>query len=131
MKTVCVALSMLLVSSLAYAAVVPDFQGHYERYNNDQLDTDTAFIDLIKVGSNTYELSGTSVWVGDSSSGLVNFGEIDGVVTLKGNQIDYDVDGCTLQILLEQDTLVVSKDNGCGGLNVTFNGTYVRTPENQ
>ncbi|EGQ9765628.1 hypothetical protein ACSVUS_004715 [Vibrio alginolyticus] len=131
MKTVCVALSMLLVSSLAYAAVVPDFQGHYERYNNDQLDTDTAFIDLTKVGSNTYELSGTSVWVGDSSSGLVNFGEIDGVVTLKGNQIDYDVDGCTLQILFEQDTLIVSKDNGCGGLNVTFNGTYVRTPESQ
>ena len=131
MKTVCVALSMLLVSSLAYAAVVPDFQGHYERYNNDQLDADTAFIDLTMVGSNTYELSGTSVWVGDSSSGLVNFGEIDGVVMLKGNQIDYDVDGCTLQILLEQDTLVVSKDNGCGGLNVTFNGTYVRTPENQ
>ncbi|EGR1564715.1 hypothetical protein D6L41_25050 [Vibrio alginolyticus] len=122
---------MLLVSSLAYAAVVPDFQGHYERYNNDQLDTDTAFIDLTKVGSNTYELSGTSVWVGDSSSGLVNFGEIDGVVTLKGNQIDYDVDGCTLQILFEQDTLIVSKDNGCGGLNVTFNGTYVRTPESQ
>ena len=122
---------MLLVSSLAYAAVVPDFQGHYERYNNDQLDADTAFIDLTMVGSNTYELSGTSVWVGDSSSGLVNFGEIDGVVMLKGNQIDYDVDGCTLQILLEQDTLVVSKDNGCGGLNVTFNGTYVRTPENQ
>ena len=106
---------MLLISSLVYAAVVPGFQGHYERYNNDQLDTDTAFIDLTKVGSNTYELSGTSVWVGDSSSGLVNFGEIDGVVTLKGNQIDYDVDGFTLQILLEQDTLVVSKDNGCGG----------------
>ncbi|PQJ55532.1 hypothetical protein BTO01_22960 [Vibrio jasicida] len=131
MKTVCVALSMLLVSSLAYAAVVPDFQGHYERYNNDQLDTDTAFIDLTKVGSNTYELSGTSVWVGDSSSGLVNFGEIDGVVTLKGNQIDYDVDGCTLQVLFDQDTLVVSKDNGCGGLNVTFNGTYVRISEGQ
>ncbi|EMH3447839.1 hypothetical protein V6H34_005037 [Vibrio harveyi] len=131
MKTVCVALSMLLISSLAYAAVVPDFQGHYERYNNDQLDTDTAFIDLTKLGSNIYELSGTSVWVGDSSSSLVNFGEIDGIVTLKGNQIDYDVDGCTLQILLEQDTLVVSKDNGCGGLNVTFNGTYVRTPESQ
>ncbi len=122
---------MLLISSLAYAAVVPGFQGHYERYNNDQLDTDTAFIDLTKVGSNTYELSGTSVWVGDSSSGLVNFGEIDGVVTLKGNQIDYDVDGCTLQILLDQDTLVVSKDNGCGGLNVTFNGTYVRTSDSQ
>ena len=46
---------MLLVSLLAYAAVVPDFQGHYERYNNDQLDTDTAFIDLTEVGSNTYE----------------------------------------------------------------------------
>ncbi|AVH25848.1 hypothetical protein AL468_00730 [Vibrio diabolicus] len=112
---------MLLVSSLAYAAVVPGFQGHYERYNNDQLDTDTAFIDLTKVGSNTYELSGTSVWIGDSSSGLVNFGEIDGVITLKGNQIDYDVDGCTLQILLEQDTLVVSKDNGCGGCSGIVN----------
>ncbi|MDK9757648.1 hypothetical protein KIV40_20180 [Vibrio sp. D173a] len=131
MKTVCVALSILFISSLAYAAVVPSFQGHYERYNHDQLDTETAFIDLTKVGSNKYELSGTSVWVGDSSSGLVNFGEIDGVVTLTGNQIDYDVDGCTLQIVLEQDTLVVSKDYGCGGLNVTFNGTYVRTSNSQ
>ncbi|MER2498979.1 hypothetical protein ABS858_23175 [Vibrio neptunius] len=131
MKTVCIALSMLLVSSFASAASVPSFEGHYERYHNDQLDTDTAFIDLTKADSNTYELSGTSVWVGDSSSGLVNFGEIDGVATLKGNQIDYDADGCTLRILLDQETLVVSQDNGCGGLNVSFNGTYLRISESQ
>ena len=131
MKTVCVALSVLLISSFAYAALAPDFQGHYERYYNDQLDTNSAFIDLTKVGSSTYELSGTSVWVGDSSSGLVNLGEIDGVVTLTGNQIDYDVDGCTLQIILDQNRLVVSEDNGCGGLNVSFNGTYRRTSESQ
>lgn len=131
MKTVCVALSLLLISSFANAEIVPGFQGHYERYHNDQLDTDTAFIDLTKVDSNTYELSGTSVWVGDPSSGLVNLGEIAGVVRLKGNQIDYGVDGCTLKIVLDQDTLVVSKDKGCGGLNVSFNGTYLKTSESQ
>ena len=117
---------MLFVSLFVYAENVPSLQGHYERYYNGQLDTNAAFIDLTRVNSSEYKLSGTSVWVGDSSSGFINIGEIDGVVTFNGNQINYDVDGCTLKILLNQNILVVSNDNGCGGLNVSFNGTYVK-----
>ncbi len=126
-----VGLSLLFISLSTYAVNDPAFEGHYERYDNGQLDTNTAYIDLIKLESNKYNLSGTSVWIGNSSHGLVNIGEIDGVVTSDGNQMNYDVDGCTLQILLNPNSLVISKDNGCGGLNVSFNGRYVKTPDIQ
>ncbi|PAT66683.1 hypothetical protein CKA27_17655 [Vibrio coralliilyticus] len=131
LKTVFVGLSAALMSLFACAASAPDFQVHYERYHNGQFDTDAAFIDITAVGPNQYQVSGTAISVADASAGLVNVGEINGVVTVTGHQLHYDVDGCTLHLLLDQNTLVVSHDNGCGGLNVSFNGTYVKTSERQ
>ena len=127
MRYVITFLSILFFPFFVNAEIDSDVQGKYERYVNEQLDSNSAFIDLIKIDSNRYKLSGTSSWVGEPTSGLINVGEIDGVVTLNNNQIQYDIDGCKLLINLEHNSLVVSGDNGCGGLNVSFNGLYVKS----
>ena len=131
MKNVVIFLSILIFPLLVNAETALHVQGNYERYFNGQLDANSAFIDLIKIDSNKYRVSGTSSWIGDPSSGLINVGEIGGIVTLDGNQIHYDIDGCELLISLEHNALVVSDDNGCGGLNVSFNGRYVKNEQNQ
>ena len=131
MKNVVIFLSILIFPLLVNAETALHVQGNYERYFNGQLDANSAFIDLIKIDSNKYRVSGTSSWIGDPSSGLINVGEIGGIVALDGNQIHYDIDGCELLISLEHNALVVSDDNGCGGLNVSFNGRYVKNEQNQ
>jgi hypothetical protein len=131
LKNVVIFLSILIFPLLVNAETALHVQGNYERYFNGQLDANSAFIDLIKIDSNKYRVSGTSSWIGDPSSGLINVGEIGGIVALDGNQIHYDIDGCELLISLEHNALVVSDDNGCGGLNVSFNGRYVKNEQNQ
>ena len=131
MKMFFLGLTASLLSFSLLAGDVTSWQGHYERYHDGHIDADYAEITLVKLDSNKYTLSGMATWVGNPATGQINMGEIEGAVTLKGNQMHYDVDGCTLQIVLGSNSLSVSKDNGCGGLNVSFNGQYLKTDPNK
>ncbi|MBF4218174.1 hypothetical protein C5616_23730, partial [Vibrio anguillarum] len=62
MKNVITFLSILIFPLLVNAEIDLHVQGNYERYVNGQLDSNSAFIDLIKIDLNKYRVSGTSSW---------------------------------------------------------------------
>ncbi|HMT43755.1 MAG TPA: hypothetical protein PKA59_04335 [Chakrabartia sp.] len=76
--------------------------------------------------------------------GAVNIGEIEGVVTPKGFQLSFamgengtlpfeqvDEYGCAVRMRLMPPYLLVEDNYRCGGMNVSFTGTYVRKPARQ
>jgi hypothetical protein len=74
---------------------------------------------------------GNSTWVGDEESGNVNVGDDDGIFEMQGSTVFFKGpdgnDDCRFTITLGVDSLLVTEDNlKCGGLNVTFDGTYRR-----
>lgn len=101
------------------------FDGYYERYIGDKLDSDSADIEVIQQENGDYLVSGSAVWVMDVSAGSVNVGDIYGVFPLEGNRLQYDLNDCQMTLTFTPQALVVSDDNlMCGGMNVSFNGTY-------
>jgi hypothetical protein len=71
-------------------------------------------------------LASGSATYGEGAS--TNMGEFDGEVALSGARFSYrEEDGCEVTGLRRGPYLVVRDNNQCGGLNVTFNGIYVRT----
>ena len=65
--------------------------------------------------------------------GNVRTGTLEGAYPMEGkvmyyNQLEGDEYGCKVKITFFTKGLEVSEDNKqCGGLGVTFNGTYART----
>jgi hypothetical protein len=77
--------------------------------------------------NNRVYASGPAVWNGPAAShGQVNVGEIQGIGMLDGRKAVFDLDGCAATLALEDKGLEVEDESGCGGLNVTFKGTYRR-----
>lgn len=72
-------------------------------------------------------LASGSATYGEGAS--TNMGEFEGEVALDGPGFAYQEaeDGCQVTGLRRGPYLVVRDNNRCGGLNVTFNGIYVRT----
>lgn len=56
----------------------------------------------------------------------VHFGWIDGVVNFDGRDADYldKESGCDLRLAFDKKIIIARDNNQCGGMNVTFNGTY-------
>lgn len=54
----------------------------------------------------------------------VNSGNIEGKLTLRGNQAQYKEDECKIDFTLLGDLLVAGDNERCGGANVRFNGVY-------
>lgn len=79
-----------------------------------------------------YSIKGNAIWMGENAEfGQVNSGDIEGDIAVRGSNGRYEKDGCTVDIIFSEDTLE-AKDNGrCGGLNVSFTGTYARENEGQ
>jgi hypothetical protein len=101
--------------------------GKYERVVNGKPDTNTATITLEEKSGGKVHVSGDAVWVGNPATGNVNTGEIAGDFSVVNNQILYrDAStGCRMTIAIVKDGLKVSKTTAaCGGLNVTFDGSY-------
>jgi hypothetical protein len=71
-------------------------------------------------------LASGSATYGEGAS--TNMGEFEGELALDGPRFSYgDEEGCEVTGVRRGPYLVVRDNNQCGGLNVTFNGIYVRT----
>jgi hypothetical protein len=106
--------------------------GEYRRVDKrGRIDRDTAVLDLWLFKDGEVKVVGNSTWVGDEESGNVNVGDDDGIFEMQGSTVFFKGpdgnDDCRFTITLGVDSLLVTEDNlKCGGLNVTFDGTYRR-----
>jgi hypothetical protein len=105
------------------------WSGTYVRYWKGKVDKDAATISVIGLRKGRLYVSGTALWYGPQADiGQVNDGRMDGCTdqVVAGNTATFVVDGCSAKLLLRGNLLEVQEETGCGGLNVTFNGTYQR-----
>lgn len=103
--------------------------GRYVFYLQGRPHKELGSIDIIGSTSGRLLVDGAAFWYGSNArSGQVNDGvmrgETDTIAADGGAR--FDVDGCKARLQLRGDTLVVSEESGCGGLNVSFNGSYRR-----
>lgn len=115
--------------ALAANSTTRKWTGSYTRYINGKKDTDSADLLLIALDNSKVIVEGTSIWVGNVKTGNVNMGEMQGVGVLNGSILQEAVtDGlCSANLILTiNNTLAVVGESGCGGMNVTFNGEYLR-----
>lgn len=103
------------------------WNGTYVRYYKNKVDPDSSSITLIGLNNDEVYVLGSSLWYGaNAKNGQVNDGQIDGIGKGTNGHIAFDNDGCSGEIFVTGKTLQVGKEFGCGGLNVTFNGSYMR-----
>ena len=101
----------------------------YVRYWKGKIDKNAATITIIGLRTGRLYVSGTALWYGRQANiGQVNDGQMDGYTNrvIAGNTAIFDNDGCSANLLQRDNLLEVQGETGCGGLNVTFNGTYQR-----
>jgi len=108
------------------------FSGRYRRVYQGRFDKDTATLDVWRLKDGRVRVSGDAVWVGNAKTGNVNVGDVDGVFNPEGNRLLFrngdDQGNCNFTVTFGNGALTVTEDNGnCGGVNVTFNGTYRKT----
>lgn len=106
--------------------------GEYKRVFRNGFDRNTSVLDVWLLKDGQARVKGYSSWVGNAKTGNVNVGEVDGIFELRGNKLLFkDGDGddvCRFTITLGTGSLIVTDDNlKCGGINVSFNGKYLRT----
>lgn len=108
------------------ASISPDMLGTYRRYlfANGVADNDgSATITVTQPSQGQLSIGGSAEF--GSNSGAPNIGDVDGILQSQGSVFAYNKDGCAFTLALSNGQLVVSNDNGgCGGLNVSFNGSY-------
>ena len=116
---------------VAGGAVDPDLAGIYTRWFHGKPDSNSAEIKLRPLGGGEVFATGDATWI-DKQTGLARTGSFEGTAAVDGGQIRYSdgtADGCRITISVKDDLLSVANDNGqCGGLNVTFDGAYRKTP---
>jgi uncharacterized protein len=119
----------LLSEVAATGEPTSQWSGTYVRYWKGKVDKDAATISIIGLRTGRLYVSGTALWYGPQANiGQVNDGQMDGYTkrVIAGNTASFDNDGCSANLLLRDNLLEVQGETGCGGLNVSFNGTYQR-----
>jgi uncharacterized protein len=117
-----------LLNSVAPATdAAAKWNGEYDRYWKGEKDKDQASLLLVGLSDHRLYASGSAVWNGpNAANGQVNVGEIQGVGVLEGGKAVFDLHGCAATLALGDKGIEVEDESGCGGLNVTFKGTYRR-----
>ena len=93
-------------------------------------EADVAGLEVIEYPDGTVSLDGYAEWIGPggAESGNVNVGEISGrALYSRGRAIYDDGYGCRLDLRFTPGAVTVQEDGSCGGLNVTFAGSYRRS----
>lgn len=78
---------------------------------------------LVGLRGGQIAVAGAASWVG---GGTANSGEMRGIARVVGDQARFDDGACTAVWRLRGARLEVTQENGCGGLNVSFEGVYQR-----
>jgi hypothetical protein len=99
-----------------------DAKGRIEKDSGAELNVETQADGMIRV-------EGDATLVINAKTGNVRTGEISASAKLNGNQLNLEGDGgCQIKIIFGKGSLEATEDNGqCGGLGVSFIGTYKRT----
>jgi uncharacterized protein len=103
--------------------------GNYTRYVSGKKDSDSSEVLLIALDKNKILVEGSSIWVGNATTGNVNVAQLQGVGVLNGSILQETVaeELCSAKLILTiNNTLAIIGESGCGGMNVTFNGEYRR-----
>jgi hypothetical protein len=116
-------------------ALVPadHMSGRYKMgYFLDKKSRTGAELDILLLADGQVRVQGEALWIGNVKTGSVHNGEVDGTAKLEGDKAYYiasrdDPDSCHFTISFTNRTITVTDDNRkCGGMNVTFEGTYQR-----
>ncbi len=103
------------------------WNGTYYRYSDGKIDRDSASVVLIGLNGENVYIFGNALWYGANwKNGQINDGQIDGIGKVNQRHIKFDIDGCNGEIFQTGKTLLIENESGCGGLNVTFNGSYIK-----
>ena len=106
-----------------------NLSGEYRRTVQGRFDRHEATIEAWLLKDGRVRIAGESTWVGNAKTGNVNVGSADGVFGIQGGKVLFKMgDGegsCRFTVSFGAGGLTVTDDNQrCGGLNVTFDGTY-------
>jgi len=113
------------------AAGTPEakWTGQFVRYYKGKVDQDQSSITVLGLKDGRLAIDGSALWLGpNAAQGQVNTGELRGrtaVPTLAG-VVRYVDEECHATLRLRADVLEITDEQGCGGMNVTFNGQYKR-----
>ncbi|MEN3334090.1 MAG: hypothetical protein V7641_3455 [Blastocatellia bacterium] len=108
------------------------FSGEYRRVDQGRFDKDTATLSVWLLKDGRIRVSGDSTWIGNAKTGNVNVGGTDGMAGAQGGKWLFKSgdgeDDCRFTMRFSAGGLTVTDDNArCGGLNVSFDGTYRKT----
>ncbi len=120
--------SLGAVGMLAPPTTVDFYSGRYKRSGKN-----SAEINVRQLSDGTLKIEGEAYWTGNNDN--VHTGDISGIVSVKNFQAVYSDKNAPCKLTLtfssnekiKKAMLNISGDEGnCGGMNVTFNGTYQR-----
>ena len=104
------------------------YSGVYRRYlPGGKPDTDAAELTVIALSGRGVRIMGSAIWSGAAGAGNTNVGMVDGVAALRGTLVHYldPETECRFTLGFAGDGLTIRDENAeCGGMNVTFKGTY-------
>jgi hypothetical protein len=76
------------------------------------------------------KVTGDAEWHG-SDPGDIHTGELDGEAKPEGDHFLYRDEGCEVRLTLMGEYLVAVDNGECGGVNVDFDGIYVKAPDSK
>lgn len=78
---------------------------------------------LVGLAGGEIAVTGSASWLGANT---VNSGEMRGIARVVAGQARFEDGGCAAAWRLRGAQLEVTRESGCGGLNVSFEGVYQR-----
>lgn len=120
--------TLRIAGTVAPPATFDFYSGRYKRMGKH-----SAELNVRLLSDGKLQIEGEAYWMGNKDN--VHTGDISGIVSVKDFQAVYTDPNmpCKLTLTFSSDDKIkkavinVSGDNGdCGGMNVTFNGTYQR-----
>lgn len=100
-----------------------DLSGRYVTPNFQDGGTTGAEINIQELGQSKVEMQGLALWVNEAT-GMANTGDFHGVFTLSGDEVVVREELCNMEIVIKRGQLKVTDNYKCGGMNVTFSGSY-------
>lgn len=111
------------VTKLAPSSLnVKNYDGHYE---NCQFKDVCNYIDIKTFPDGKVSVGGQAYWKGSET---VNTGSILGSIVVKDQKAYFEDQRCKIDMVFDigKISLQEKPDSSCGGLNVSFDGTYIK-----
>lgn len=100
-----------------------ELSGRYVTPNFQDGGKTGAEINIQELDQGKVEMQGLALWVNEAT-GMANTGDFHGVFTLSGDEVVVREELCNMEIVIKRGQLKVTENYGCGGMNVTFSGSY-------